>query len=103
MTQHIDVAIVGGGQAGLSLSYYLQQRGIDHRVFEKERALHAWTSQRWDTFCLVTPNWQCKLPGHYYRGSDPDGARARGPGLSHHLGRRGAADPDAAPPGRRAT
>src|SRR6185312_4143456 len=29
--------------------------------------------QRWDSFCLVTPNWQCRLPGHAYSGSDPDG------------------------------
>jgi len=73
MPPHTSVAIVGGGQAGLSLSHYLQQRGIEHRVFEKERAMHAWRTQRWDTFCLVTPNWQCKLPGHAYRGDDPHG------------------------------
>ena len=28
---------------------------------------------RWDAFCLVTPNWQCALPGHPYPGDDPDG------------------------------
>ncbi|NJO08877.1 MAG: NAD(P)-binding protein, partial [Leptolyngbyaceae cyanobacterium SL_1_1] len=27
--------IVGGGQAGLSMSYCLQQRGVSHLVFEK--------------------------------------------------------------------
>jgi putative flavoprotein involved in K+ transport len=70
---HHTVVIVGGGQAGLSLSYYLKRRGIDHIVFEKEVAMHAWRSQRWDAFCLVTPNWQCKLPGHDYRGGDPHG------------------------------
>jgi len=70
---HHSVVIVGGGQAGLSLSYYLKQRGIGHVVFEKRRALHAWRTQRWDNFCLVTPNWQCKLPGHEYRGGDPHG------------------------------
>ena len=70
---HHSVAIVGGGQAGLSLSYYLKQRSIDHVVFEKRAALHAWRTQRWDNFCLVTPNWQCRLPGHDYHGSDPHG------------------------------
>lgn len=71
--RHIPVAIVGGGQAGLSVSYHLRQSGIDHLVFEKQTAAHAWSTQRWDTFCLVTPNWQCDLPGHRYDGPDPDG------------------------------
>ncbi|MCJ2069522.1 MSMEG_0569 family flavin-dependent oxidoreductase [Methylobacterium sp. J-030] len=71
--RHVPVAIVGGGQAGLSVSYHLTQRGIDHLVFEKQTAAHTWSSQRWDTFCLVTPNWQCDLPGHPYDGPDPDG------------------------------
>jgi len=71
--RHVPVAIVGGGQAGLSVSYHLKQRGIDHLVFEKHTAAHTWSSQRWDTFCLVTPNWQCDLPGHPYDGPDPDG------------------------------
>ncbi|WP_428421823.1 MSMEG_0569 family flavin-dependent oxidoreductase [Methylibium sp.] len=71
--EHHSVAIVGGGQAGLSLSYYLKQRGIDHVVLEKRSPLHAWRTQRWDSFCLVTPNWQCKLPGWEYAGPDPHG------------------------------
>ncbi len=72
-TPHHSVLIVGGGQAGLSLSHYLQQRGIDHLVLEKHSAMHSWRTQRWDNFCLVTPNWQCKLPGHEYAGDDPHG------------------------------
>jgi putative flavoprotein involved in K+ transport len=28
---------------------------------------------RWDSFCLVTPNWFLQLPGHPYDGDDPDG------------------------------
>ncbi|XYD08038.1 MSMEG_0569 family flavin-dependent oxidoreductase [Methylobacterium sp. NMS12] len=72
-TRHIPVAIVGGGQAGLSVSHHLKQRGIAHLVFEKHTAAHTWATQRWDTFCLVTPNWQCDLPGHRYDGPDPDG------------------------------
>ena len=61
---HHAVAVIGGGQAGLSISWHLTQSGIDHVVFEKERAGHAWRAERWDTFCLVTPNWQCQLPGY---------------------------------------
>ena len=72
-TPHLSVIIVGGGQAGISLSHYLKQRGIDHLVLEKHQAMHSWRTQRWDNFCLVTPNWQCKLPGHEYSGDDPHG------------------------------
>ena len=70
---HYSVVIVGGGQAGLSLSHCLQQRGIDHLVIEKRSLVHTWRTQRWDSFCLVTPNWQCQLPGWGYIGSDPHG------------------------------
>ena len=70
---HYSVVIVGGGQAGLSLSHGLQQRGIDHLVIEKRSLVHTWRTQRWDSFCLVTPNWQCQLPGWGYTGGDPHG------------------------------
>lgn len=75
--EHKAVVVVGAGQAGLSLSFYLQQRGIEHLVLEKRAPLHTWRTQRWDSFCLVTPNWQCKLPGWEYRGSDPHGFMKR--------------------------
>ena len=51
--------VVGGGQAGLSASYWLARAGVDHVVFEKKSVMHKWREERWDTFCLVTPNWQC--------------------------------------------
>jgi putative flavoprotein involved in K+ transport len=59
------------------MSYCLTQAGIAHVVFEKRRIAHAWRSERWDSFCLVTPNWQCKLPGNPYSGPDPDGFMPR--------------------------
>jgi putative flavoprotein involved in K+ transport len=75
--EHHSVAIVGGGQAGLSISWYLARSGIGHVVLEKERAGHAWRAERWDSFCLVTPNWQCQLPGFPYQGADPHGFMLR--------------------------
>ncbi|WP_454754514.1 MSMEG_0569 family flavin-dependent oxidoreductase [Cupriavidus necator] len=71
--RHYGVIIVGGGQAGLSMSYFLKQAGIDHLLIEKHTVTHTWRTQRWDAFCLVTPNWQCALPGYPYQGDDPHG------------------------------
>ena len=73
MKNHYSVIIVGGGQAGLSMSYCLKERGFDHIIFEKNKIGHSWRLKRWDSFCLVTPNWQCKLPGYHYPGDDPNG------------------------------
>jgi putative flavoprotein involved in K+ transport len=73
LTPPIPVVVVGGGQAGLSTSYCLKEAGIEHALYEKSRIGNSWRTQRWDTFCLVTPNWQCSLPGHPYAGDDPEG------------------------------
>ena len=73
MKKHYSVIVVGGGQAGLSISYCLKGKGIDHIILEKNQIGYSWREKRWDTFCLVTPNWQCTLPGHHYSGDDPDG------------------------------
>lgn len=73
VNQHYPVIIIGGGQAGLCVSYYLRQRNVAHLALEKNTQMHTWSKQRWDSFCLVTPNWQCDLPGHPYEGDDPDG------------------------------
>ena len=70
---HYGVLIVGGGQAGLSMSYLLKEKGISHLILEKNVLGHAWRNERWDSFCLVTPNWQCNLPGYRYTGADPYG------------------------------
>lgn len=70
---HHSVVVVGGGQAGLAMSWYLREHAIDHVVLEKHSVGHEWRERRWDSFCLVTPNWQVDLPGHPYAGADPDG------------------------------
>ena len=74
---HWPVIVIGGGQAGLSASYWLQQHSIRHLVLEKHSVGHAWRNNRWDSFCLVTPNWQCRLPGFPYDGNDPNGFMPR--------------------------
>ena len=63
------------GGAGDELA--LRRQGIDHVVLEADRVGHEWRDRRWDSFCLVTPNWQCRLPGFPYEGTDP--GRVHGP------------------------
>lgn len=70
------VAVVGGGQAGLATSYWLQQRNIDHIVFDRGESGDTW-KRRWDSFCLVSPNWSLRLPGMPYDGPDPHGFMPR--------------------------
>ncbi|PRY09758.1 MSMEG_0569 family flavin-dependent oxidoreductase [Kineococcus rhizosphaerae] len=81
MTEHHDVLIVGAGQAGLALSHHLTRRGVDHVLLERDTVAHEWRDGRWDAFTLVTPNFQCRLPGFSYSGefggTDPDGFMPR--------------------------
>jgi len=79
----VNVAIVGAGQAGLATSWYLKQANIDHVVFEAGRVAETWRSRRWDSFCLVTPNWSVQLPGRDYAGPDPDGFMPRDELVEH--------------------
>jgi cation diffusion facilitator CzcD-associated flavoprotein CzcO len=72
----VTVIVVGGGQAGLAVSHELTQQGVEHVVLERGRIGQTWRG-RWDSFCLVTPNWFVQLPGHPYDGDDPDGFMLR--------------------------
>lgn len=72
-----DVIIVGAGQAGLAASVCLSGLGIGHTVLEKYEVGANWRRQRWDSFCLNTPNWTLNLPGRDYAGSNPDGFMER--------------------------
>jgi putative flavoprotein involved in K+ transport len=65
--------VIGAGQAGLSMSRRLRDRGIEHVVLDRGGVGERWRSQRWDSFTLLSPNWQVRLPGHDYRGPDPEG------------------------------
>ena len=74
--ESVVVAIVGGGQAGLATSRELTKAGLEHVVLERGRVGETWRS-RWDSFCLVTPNWTIRLPDGHYAGSEPDGFMPR--------------------------
>jgi putative flavoprotein involved in K+ transport len=82
MSEYVEVAVIGAGQAGLSLSYELTHAGIEHVVLERARVGESWR-RRWDSFCLVTPNWSMRLPGGHYDGDDPDGFMPRDEIVDH--------------------
>jgi putative flavoprotein involved in K+ transport len=69
----IDVVVIGAGHAGLATSYCLSERSIEHVVLERGEVANSWRNERWDSLTLLTPNWQCRLPGFRYSGDDPDG------------------------------
>lgn len=71
--RRVTVVVVGGGHNGLAMSKRLSDRGVDHVVLEKGDVGSSWRTQRWDSFTMLTPNWQARLPGRVYDGDDPDG------------------------------
>jgi len=74
MTEPIlDVAVIGAGHAGLSMSYCLKQHALRHMVFERGRIGEVWLSQRWNSFVMNTANKKNVLPGDSYSGNSPDG------------------------------
>ena len=42
-------------------------------MLERGDVANSWRTERWASLRLLTPNWQCRLPGHHYDGPDPDG------------------------------
>ena len=69
----VDVVVVGAGHSGLAMSRALAGHGVEHIVLERGEIANAWRRERWDSLRLLTPNWQNRLPGYRYTGSDPDG------------------------------
>src|SRR6266567_2691327 len=70
---HTTTVVIGAGHSGLAMSRCLSDRSIDHVVLERSEVANSWRTERWDSLRLLTPNWQCRLPGHAYDGADPDG------------------------------
>jgi putative flavoprotein involved in K+ transport len=73
VNEKIDTVIIGGGHAGLTMSYYLSQLGREHVILERGRVGERWRSERWDSFCFQFPNSTIELPGYKYQSEDPDG------------------------------
>lgn len=71
-SEKIETVIVGGGQAGLAMSYHLGGLGREHVVLERGRVAERWRSERWDSLHFQAPNWNMRLPGRAFAADDPD-------------------------------
>jgi putative flavoprotein involved in K+ transport len=72
----VDVAIVGGGQAGMAMGYYLLEQGRRFVIFERAESVAPAWRERWDSLTLFTPRRYSALPGLPFPG-DPDGYPSR--------------------------
>jgi putative flavoprotein involved in K+ transport len=66
-----DVVVVGGGQAGLAIGYFLRGRGVDFTILEAEGEPAATWRARWDSLKLFTSVRYSSLPGLPFPG-EPD-------------------------------
>lgn len=75
-TERVETIVIGGGQAGLAMSYYLGRLGHEHLVLERGALAERWRSERWDSLHFQSPNWNMNLPGWprmtVEPGADPD-------------------------------
>jgi putative flavoprotein involved in K+ transport len=76
--EQVNTLVIGGGQAGLAMSYRLKQRGRPHLVLERQRIAERWRSERWDGLKFQFPNWSVRLPDFPYPHADPDGFATSG-------------------------
>jgi putative flavoprotein involved in K+ transport len=71
ITNHRDVVVVGGGQAGLAVGYFLAHQGRDFTILEAAEEPAAVWRGRWDSLKLFTSARYDSLPGLEFPG-DPD-------------------------------
>ncbi|HEX5823825.1 MAG TPA: NAD(P)-binding domain-containing protein [Candidatus Limnocylindrales bacterium] len=77
LPRSVETVVVGAGQAGLTMSWFLREAGREHVVLDRRDRLGGGWQDRWDGFRLVSPNWITSLPGFDYDGDDPDGYMPR--------------------------
>ena len=76
--EHVETLIVGGGQAGLTMSHHLTRRGQTHLILERARIAERWRSERWDSLRFQTPNALVQLPDFPFPHVDPNAFAAAG-------------------------
>ena len=58
-----DVIVIGGGQAGLSLGYYLRRAKLDYIILDAENGPGGAWRHGWDSLRLFSPAGYSSLPG----------------------------------------
>jgi len=76
-TERIETVVIGGGQAGLTMSHSLSLCALPHIVLERQRVAERWRSERWDSLHFQFPNWAMRLPDWAYQGNAPDAFATR--------------------------
>ena len=71
-----DVVVIGAGQAGMAIGYFLARQGRRFVILEAAGAVGAAWRGRWDSLVLFTPRRHDALPGLAFPG-DPDGYPTR--------------------------
>ena len=71
-----DVVVVGAGQAGLAMGYFLARQGRRFVILERSDSIGAAWRERWESLTLFTPRRYNGLPGLPFPG-DPDGYPTR--------------------------
>jgi putative flavoprotein involved in K+ transport len=62
-SERFDTIIIGGGQAGLKVGYYLKRRGLSFVILDANRRIGDAWRKRWDSLRLFTPARYDGLPG----------------------------------------
>jgi putative flavoprotein involved in K+ transport len=71
-----DVVVIGAGQAGLAIGYFLARQGKRFVIVDAAGSVGAAWRARWDSLLLFTPRRYDSLPGLAFPG-DPDGYPTR--------------------------
>ena len=66
--KRLDVVVVGGGQAGLAIGYFLARQGLDFTIVDAAAEPAAAWRGRWDSLRLFTPARYDALPGLAFPG-----------------------------------
>jgi putative flavoprotein involved in K+ transport len=66
--ERVPVVVIGGGQAGLSVGYHLQRRGVRCVILDAEKRIGDVWRNRWDSLHLFSPNHLNGLDGMPFPG-----------------------------------
>ena len=72
----LEVAVIGAGQAGLAIGYFLRRQGHRFVILERADSIGSAWRERWESLTLFTPRRYSALPGLPFPG-DPDGYPTR--------------------------